>query len=101
MANKSMGGWLVTLLGLIPYVVSGIEQIHGDKLRGAEKKQLALKALGLATITALVADPGHSDAIKAAAQLASVTIDGVKDIYNASKGLALPAPPSAFAVPSQ
>jgi len=96
---KGMGGWLIKLLSLIPYVVSGIEQIHGDEKSGAEKKQLAMEALGLAATTALTLDPGQSEAIQAAAALASGTIDGVKNVYNAVKKTA-PVPAPAPRVPT-
>ena len=90
---KGMGGWLIKMLSLIPYVVSGIEQIHGEAKTGAEKKQLAMEALGLAATSALTLDPGQSQAIQAAAALASDAIDGVKSVYNAVK--AAPAAPAA------
>jgi len=96
MGKKGMGGWLIKMLGLIPYVVSGIEQIHGDTLHGAEKKQLAMEALGLATTTALTVAPGEQAAIVAAAKLASIAIDGVKEVYNATRSqAAAPAPVEA------
>ena len=42
--------WM-NLIGAIPYVVMGIQQMHAE-VPGATKKQLALQALGLATATA-------------------------------------------------
>lgn len=99
MGKKSVGSWLIKMLGLIPYVVSGIEQIHGEELRGADKKQLAMDALGLSATTAMVLDPGQSDAISAAAQLASAAIDGVKAVYNATrKAAVIPPAPGPVAV---
>jgi hypothetical protein len=93
MKNNGMGTWMIKLLSLIPYVVGGIEQIHGDAKTGAEKKQLALEALGLAENAAAAADEKDAPAIQAAAALASTTIDGVKSVYNAVKGKgAAPAP---------
>ena len=97
---KGMGGWLIKLLSLIPYVVSGIEQIHGETKTGVEKKQLAMEALGLAATTALTLDPGQSPAIQAAAKLASQAIDGVKEVYNAVKAAPAPAPAPAAAAPT-
>ncbi len=97
---KGMGGWLIKLLSLIPYVVSGIEQIHGETKTGVEKKQLAMEALGLAATTALTLDPGQSPAIQAAAKLASQAIDGVKEVYNAVKAAPAPAPAPATAAPT-
>ena len=106
MKNNGMGMWMVKLLGLIPYLVSGIEQIHGDAKSGAQKKQLALEALGLASGGATGLLPESDDpAIAAATQLASDTIDGVKTVYNAAKSnQAAPAPaapaPAAPATPA-
>lgn len=93
MKNNGMGQWMVKLLSLIPYLVSGIQQIHGDAKSGAEKKQLALEALGLAAAGAEGIAPASDDpAIAAATALASTTIDGVKAVYNAAKGNVQPAP---------
>jgi hypothetical protein len=83
MKNNGMGTWMIKLLSLIPYVVSGIEQIHGDAKTGKEKKQLALEALGLASSSAEAIDSKDASAIQAATFLASTTIDGVKSVYNA------------------
>lgn len=39
--------WM-SLIGAIPFVVSGIQAIHGSAVNGADKKTLALQSLGLA-----------------------------------------------------
>lgn len=103
MKNNGMGTWMIKLLSLIPYVVSGIEQIHGDAKSGAEKKQLAMEALGLSANVALNADPKDQAAITAATALASTCIDGVKNVYNAVTKPALapaPAPPALDPAPA-
>jgi hypothetical protein len=92
MKNNGMGMWMIKLLSLLPYVVSGIEQIHGDAKTGAEKKQLALEAVGLGSNAAAFIDPKDAPAIAAATQLASTTIDGVKSVYNAVRPKAPVAP---------
>jgi len=95
MKNNGMGTWMIKLLSLIPYVVSGIEQIHGDAKSGKEKKQLAMEALGLAAAGATAIAPANDDpAIQAATALASMTIDGVKSVYNASKNADAAKPPA-------
>ena len=103
MGNKGgMGGWLVKLLGLIPYVVSGIEHIHGDSISGADKKTLAMEALGLAATSAAAVDPSQQAAIEAAAGLASSAIDGVKNVYNAvTRKAAAPTPIASVPAPPQ
>lgn len=100
MKGNGMGAWLIKLLSLVPYVVSGIEQIHGDAKTGAEKKQLAMEALGLASAGAESIAPASTDpAIAAATALASQTIDGVVSVYNAAKQPApTPAPVTAAPV---
>jgi hypothetical protein len=91
--RQGMGNWLIKILSLIPYIVSGIETIHGDTKSGADKKQLAMESLGLAAGAAEAADPGQKPSIIAATQLASSTIDGVVAVYNAVKPkVATPAP---------
>jgi hypothetical protein len=85
MKENGMGAWMIKLLSLLPYVVSGIQQIHGDAKSGAEKKQLALEALGLSTSAAAAIDPAQAPVIEAVKDLASNAIDGVKSVYNASK----------------
>ena len=78
--------FLVRALSNIPVIVAGIEQIHGDAKSGAEKKQLAMEALGLATAVAPVVDPAHADIIAAASSVASQTIDGVVTVMNKANG---------------
>jgi hypothetical protein len=82
--------FLIRSLSSVPLIVAGIEAIHGEALRGAEKKQMAMDALGLSSFVASMIDPQHTAIITAASQLASQTIDGVKAVMNASKEL--PAP---------
>ena len=43
--------YLVKSVSALPYIIAGIQQIHSDA-KGADKKQLALESLGLATATA-------------------------------------------------
>lgn len=81
-----LGSWLVRLVTNIPIIVSGIEKIHGDAKSGAEKKQLALEALGLAGYTAGQVAPSKDPVIGAAMQLASNLIDDTKSVYNAATG---------------
>lgn len=78
-------GFAVRILTNVPVIVSGIEQIHGQAKSGAEKKQLAMEALGLAYGTASVSDPGHQPIIDAAATMASQAIDSVVSVMNAAK----------------
>jgi hypothetical protein len=89
-----LGSWLIRLLQNLPIIVSGIEKIHGDVKSGAEKKQIALEALGLSAYTAENVDPKDKPVIDAAIGLASDAIDGVKSVYNAANGkpAADPAP---------
>lgn len=82
-----MGKWVMQMLALLPYIVTGIEHIHGDAKSGAEKKQLAMEALGLSANVATAADPKDSPVIDAARQLASSSIDGVVTLMNAAKGV--------------
>lgn len=77
-------GFLVRALSTVPYIVAGIEHIHGDAVSGADKKQLAMEALGLSTAIAPAIDPAHADTIAAASQLASSTIDGVVSVMNSA-----------------
>jgi hypothetical protein len=103
------GSWLIKILSLVPYLVSGIEQIHGETKSGVEKKQLAMDSLGFATNAAMTLDPNDKEAIQAAQALASVTIDGVKAVYNAVKpkpvavarAVPSPAPPPVASVPGE
>ena len=67
-------GILARVLGLLPLigpVVAGIQQIHGDAVAGATKKQMALEALGLAKGAAGAAVPELAPEIDAASGLAS------------------------------
>jgi uncharacterized membrane protein YphA (DoxX/SURF4 family) len=82
---ENWGAWLARALGALPYIVSGIEQMHGEAKSGAEKKQIAMEALGLAYGTATTFLPEQKAAIDAATSLASVAIDGVKTMYNVTR----------------
>lgn len=84
--------YVLKALSLVPYVVHGIETIHGDAKSGAEKKQLAMESLGLATEVASAADPEHQAAIDAATSLVSTAIDGTVAVMNAAKGTTTPVP---------
>lgn len=75
--------WLTQLLALIPNIVAGVEKIHGDAKNGADKKTLALEALGLAVTGAAGLSPGQlQPAIGAAAKLAGNVIDGTVELFN-------------------
>src|SRR5258708_29902125 len=49
--NKWMQ-YLLRALAAAPLLVAGIEQIHGDTMKGADKKQLVMESLGLASAVA-------------------------------------------------
>lgn len=95
---SQVGNWLARMLTLIPIIVSGIEHIHGDGKSGADKKALAMEALGLSAGVAGAVAPGQQEAIDAAKVLASNAIDGVKAVYNAVKKQ--PAPVPAVSAPT-
>jgi predicted aconitase with swiveling domain len=90
--------FLVRALSAVPYVVAGIEQVHGSAMSGADKKELALQALNLSANVALGLDPQHQQLIGAAAQLASSTIDGTVAVMNAAKGSTAKPPVHVAAV---
>lgn len=71
--------WL-SLIQLIPAVVMGIQQIHGDAA-GATKKQIALESLGLATAAADVVLPPDQKAI---ADATSNLIDNFVSMFHAA-----------------
>src|SRR5437868_2538258 len=75
--------WLTQLLSLIPLIVNGVEKIHGDTKNGADKKTLAMEALGLAVNGAVALVPSSlQPAIGAASDLASKVIDGTVALFN-------------------
>lgn len=86
--------FIVKMQQAIPYVVAGIQHIHGDAMAGADKKTLAMDALGLSYGLAKNVAPEHLDSINAATVLAATTIDNVvsfmKTVGESPKGL--PAP---------
>lgn len=99
-------GWILSLVSAIPYVVSGIQAIHGDAVAGATKKKLALEALGLAGNTAVGTLTGTNQQYAAAAtNLASTLIDNFVGAFKATGSfnftpvvpapVAVPAPPPA------
>lgn len=89
-------------LSLIPYIVAGVQHIHGDAKSGVEKKQLAMEALNLAVFGATVVDPSQSQAIGIAQQVFSTAIDGAKAVYNAGQNpAALPSAPAGNANAAQ
>jgi hypothetical protein len=73
----------INLITLIPGIIAGIEHIHGDAKSGADKKQLALEALGLAGNTAAQAIPGEQLLIESAKTIASQAIDLSVSAFNA------------------
>jgi hypothetical protein len=78
--------WAALMRGLfqaIPVIVAGVETLHKDK-SGAEKKQIAMDALGVASGVAAAVEPQYSEAISAATQGASCAIDAVVAGFNAS-----------------
>lgn len=76
--------WLAMLFKLVPYVVAGIEKIHGDQVAGSTKKQMAMDALGIATQGALTGVPNQAAAITAASALTSGMIDNTVAFANAT-----------------
>lgn len=72
-------GSLAALLGLIPYLVAGIETIVKDKQSGAAKKKMALDALQVATAASQsgVLSPSDAALANATSSIVSQTIDVV------------------------
>lgn len=85
---------LVKSFAAAPYIVAGIEHIHGDTKKGADKKTLAMEALGLseASAGALLPDE-YQPALAAATAAVSAAIDNIKAVMNAAKQI--PAPVEA------
>ena len=77
--------YLMRILPLIPNVVAAIEKEHGDAKSGADKKQLAMESLGLASSVADAVTPETQATVDAATALASSTIDGVVSVMNTQK----------------
>jgi len=77
--------YLVRALSSIPIIVAGIEHLHGESKSGAEKKQMAMDALGLSAYVADAVNPENRDIIESATSLASRTIDGVVSVMNTAK----------------
>jgi energy-converting hydrogenase Eha subunit A len=76
--------WAARLFQAVPVIVAGIETLHKDK-SGAEKKQMAMDALGVASGVAGAVAPQYQEAISAATQGATCAIDAVVAGFNASK----------------
>lgn len=73
------------LFSLIAPIMQGIQQIHGDAVAGATKKQLAMESLGLATATAQATLPAALQPEAAAASAAaSKMIDIFAEFFNSS-----------------
>lgn len=70
------------MLPLIPALVTGIEVIHGEAKQGADKKTMAMQALGLAVGAAETVLPGEQENIQIAQQMASSIIDGAVALFN-------------------
>jgi hypothetical protein len=72
-------GWLSVLTSIfkyVPYVVHGIQTLHGDSQSGASKKQMAVDILGEATGAAVAnLSPQNAELAKIASAIASVAID--------------------------
>lgn len=104
--NNNWLGYLIRALSSVPVIVAGIEQIHGDKITGATKKQMALEALGLAGAVGPIVDPVHAQAMQVATGVISQAIDGAVSVMNAAnagqttKAIAPPAAPAAPVLPS-
>ncbi len=68
-------------LKALPYVLAGIQAIHGDAIAGADKKKLALESLGLAVATAENLLPGEATLIEAASTVTSGLIDSFVNLF--------------------
>lgn len=77
--------YLMKAMAAVPYVVMGIQTLHGAATSGTDKKQLALGALGLATTVAdaeLPADEAkQADAVSL---LIGNSIDGWVSAFHAN-----------------
>lgn len=85
---------LLSLLPAVPQIIDSIEMIHGNAKNGAEKKDLAMQALGLANAVAQVAIPEEKPAIDAAVSLASNLIDNLVALKNATNTMPAPVLPA-------
>jgi hypothetical protein len=99
MNASSLMTWLKMVLNLTPYVVAGIEKIHGDSATGASKKQMAQDALGIATAGALDVDPSDTTLIQASSSITGLVIDKTVSDFNA-KGTFTHAGPPAGSPPA-
>jgi hypothetical protein len=81
-----MGSFLslfLKVLPLIPTVIAGVEQLHGEK-DGATKKQMAQDALSLATGVASAALPAQAQAVQVVSAATSSIIDATVSAFNAA-----------------
>jgi len=94
--------FLSTILNAIPYVISGIQQIHGSAKSGADKKTLAMEALGLAGNTASGVLTGDNAAYAAVAtQLAGNLIDQFTAAFKTTNSFGFkPSIPLPSSIPS-
>lgn len=69
----------------LPYIIAGIQHVHGDALSGVEKKNLALEALGVAYMGAEMVDPVHAPQIQAVTSMAGTAIDAIVTLMHAAK----------------
>lgn len=83
--------WLLQALVNLPAVIQGIQHIHGDAIAGADKKKLAMEALGLATGVAGQVVPAElQPAVSAATALASSAIDNTVALLKATGHMTSP-----------
>lgn len=79
----------------LPYIIAGIQHIHGDTIAGTEKKALAMEALGLSFQLASTVDPQHAPAINAATVMAGNAIDDLVALMKAAKEAPVAPVPAA------
>lgn len=79
---------LLTILMMVPGIIQGIENIHGNAISGADKKTLALQSLGLASAAASVVTPSHKAEIDAYTEFASNLIDQTVTLLKSTKQMA-------------
>lgn len=82
MAGFDILSLILNITKAAPIVVLGVEQIAKDA-SGANKKQLAMEALGLATYTASQIASQNLTEINVIGQLASSFIDNIVATFNA------------------
>jgi hypothetical protein len=92
-------------INALPYIIAGIQAIHGDSKAGADKKTLAIEALGLATAVAGAVLPGEQgQEAQAVGALVSTTIDNfvatfkTLGLFGFKKSLPTPVPTAPVSV---